>query len=159
MDSGVPSSQTPGACHEEDRRGRCVSGALVVPVAAADEAAKKLNGSYEVLSITVAGKPEKMNKDRVSEWVIKDGTIEMKEGGKKVDGSKFTVDPTQKPAHFDLLEGGTRKKGMMGLYEAKETDKGLELTLAFLFTPGSPRPKDLKGEGKDEIVFKLLRKK
>ena len=109
--------------------------ALVVPVAAADEAAaKKLNGSYEVLSITVAGKPEKMNKDRVSEWVIKDGTIEMKEGGKKVDGSKFTVDPTQKPAHFDLLEGGTRKKGMMGIYEAKETDKGLELTLAFLFT-------------------------
>jgi uncharacterized protein (TIGR03067 family) len=133
---------------------------LAMPVAAADEAAaKKLDGSYQVLSITAAGKREKMNKDRVSEWVIKDGTIEMKEGGKKVDGAKFTVDPTQKPAHIDFLPGGTRKGGMMGIYEAKETDKGLELTLAFPLPLESPRPKDFKGEGKDEIVFKLLRKK
>ena len=134
--------------------------ALGLPLAAADEAAaKKLNGSYEIVSITVGGKPQKSNKDRVSEWVFKDGTIEMKQGGKKVDGASFTVDPTQKPAHIDLAPGGTRKKGMMGIYETRETDKGLELTLAFLFTPGSPRPKDFKGEGKDDIVFKLLYKK
>ena len=47
----------------------------------------------------------------------------------------------------------------MGLYEAKETDKGLELTLAFPKNPTSPRPKDFKGEAQDEIVVKLLRKK
>ena len=70
------------------------------------------------------------------------------------------MDPTQKPPHIDLSPGGKGKKGkMMGIYEPKETDKGLELTLAFGFLPEHPRPKDFKGEGKDEIVFKLLRKK
>ena len=132
--------------------------ALAIPVAAADEAAaKKLNGSYQVLSLTVGGKPDNEKKDRVSEFTIKDGTIEIKEGGGKADTAKFTVDPTKKPAHIDLSPGG--KEVMMGIYEAKETDKGLELTLAFPKNPDSPRPKDFKGQGADEIVVKLLRKK
>jgi uncharacterized protein (TIGR03067 family) len=135
--------------------------ALSLPVSAADEdAAKKLNGSYVVQSIIVAGKPEKANEERASEWIIKDGSIEAKEGGKKVYTYSFTVDPTRKPAHFDFSTAGEGKKGkMMGIYESRETDKGLELTVAFLFTPNSPRPRDFKGEGKDEMVFKLLRKK
>jgi uncharacterized protein (TIGR03067 family) len=132
--------------------------ALVIPFASADEAAaKKLNGSYQVLLLTVGGKPDDKKKDRVSEFVIRDGTIEIKESSGKADTARFTVDPTKKPAHIDLSPGGDEK--MMGIYEAKETDKGLELTLAFPKNPTSPRPKDFKGEGPDDIVVKLLRKK
>jgi uncharacterized protein (TIGR03067 family) len=132
--------------------------ALVIPVAVADEAAaKKLNGSYQVLSLTVGGKPDDKKKDRVSEFLIKDGTIEIKEGSGKADTAKFTVDATKKPAHIDLSPGGN--ENMKGIYETKETDKGLELTLAFPKNPTSPRPKDFKGEGPDDIVVKLLRKK
>jgi uncharacterized protein (TIGR03067 family) len=132
--------------------------AFAIPAAAADEdAAKQLNGSYTVISLTVGGKPDEKKKDRVSEFTIKDGTVTIKEGGEKADTAKFTVDPTKKPAHFDIVAGGDEK--MMGIYETKETDKGLELTIAFAKMPTSPRPKDFKGQGEDEIVVKLFRKK
>ena len=132
--------------------------ALAIPVAAADEAAaKKLNGSYQVLSLTSGGKPDDQKKDRVSEFTIKDGTVVIREAGEKADTATFTVDPKEKPAHFDIIAGGDEK--MLGIYEAKETDKGLELTIAFPKSSKSPRPKDFKGEGPDVVVVKLLRKK
>src|SRR5262245_59835535 len=109
---------------------------LAIPVVAADEdAAKKLNGSYQVLSLTVGGKPDDKKKDRVSEFVIKDGTIEIKEDSGKADTAKFTVDATKKPAHIDLSPGENEK--VMGIFETKETDKGLELTIAFPKDPKS----------------------
>jgi uncharacterized protein (TIGR03067 family) len=132
--------------------------ALVLPIASADDAAaKKLNGSYEVLSITVSGKLDNEKKDRIKEFTIKDGTITVKEAGEKVERARFTVDPTKKPAHFDFTP--RKEPTIMAIYDAKETDKGLELTLALPGDANRPRPSGFKGEGAHDIVVKLLRKK
>lgn len=134
---------------------------LTVSVAPADDkedAARKLNGSYQILSLTVGGKPDDRKKDRVSEFSIKDGTLAIAEKGEKPDAARFTVDPTQKPAHIDIMAGRGEKK-LPGIYEVTETDRGLELTIAFPKDPEQPRPTDFKGEGKGVTVVKLLRMK
>lgn len=117
------------------------------------DASKKLEGTYEVLDVLVGGKPDK-KKDEVSAFVIKDGELTIKTA-RKDETAKFTLDPSKKPAHIDIEPGN---KTVPGIYEAKETDKGLELTIAFAKDPNA-RPKDFKGEGQDEVVIKLLRKK
>ena len=132
--------------------------AAAVPLAAddKDDAMKKLNGTYDVVSVTVEGKPEP-KKSNDTQFVIKDGTIRIFEGGmeKKRDGAKFTVDPSKKPATIDIeLDSGPQKElNKKGIYELKETDKGVELTIAI---GEEKRPTDFKG---DVMLFKLLRKK
>ncbi len=134
--------------------------ALAVPVSRADEKdAKMLEGTYEVVSVTVAGKPDDKKKDEVTKFVIKDGMIMISvKDEKKEENAKFTVDASKKPAQIDIAPRDDDK--VPGIYETKETDKGLELTIAFRKGPkGSERPKDFKGEGPDDFVIKLLRKK
>jgi len=131
-----------------------------VPLGAADdpkEVAKKLEGTYEVLDITAGGKPE-AKKDEVESFVIKDGEIIIKEkkGGRE-EKAGFKLDPSKSPAHFDITPGGDVV--VPGIYMTKETDKGLELTIAFAKGAKGERPKDFKGAGESEIVIKLLRKK
>lgn len=119
------------------------------------DAAKKLEGTYELVELTVGGKPDK-KKDEVQSFVIKDGELIIKTG-RRDETAKFTLDPSKKPAHIDIMPGN---ETVPGIYEAKETDKGLELTIAFAKGGGkAERPKDFKGEGKDDAVIKLLRKK
>lgn|SRR5262245_34772044 len=136
--------------------------ALAIPVARADEkddAAKKLNGTYEVLDFLVRGKSDASKKDAKVTAVIKDGTIEIKEGEKeKAETAKFTLDPSKKPAQIDIMPVRGGDKTVPGIYEVKETDKGTELTIAFA-KGGGTRPKDFKGEGDSEVVLKLFRKK
>ena len=127
---------------------------------AADEpkdAAKKLEGTYEVVDVLVGGKPD-AKKDEVKVFEIKDGEITIKMENRN-EVAKFTLDPSKKPAHIDLTAKNDMK--VEGIYETKETDKGLELTIAF--TRGGngkgERPKDFKGQGEDDTVIKLLRKK
>jgi uncharacterized protein (TIGR03067 family) len=133
--------------------------AIAVPIARADEKdATKLEGNYEVVSVLIGGKPDDKKKDEVKSFVIKDGMITVKANADKEDSVKFTVDPTKKPAHIDIMPGGEEK--VLGIYETKDTDKGTELTIAFKEGPkGGDRPKDFKGEGKDDFVIKLFRKK
>jgi uncharacterized protein (TIGR03067 family) len=140
--------------------GAVLFAALAIPAAAgaqddAAKAAKKLEGTYEALEILIDGKPSDKAKD-VASVVIKDGTITVKTG-KKDEPATFTVDPSKKPAHIDLMGGSDRK--IEGIYEAKESAKGLELTIAFPRGGKGERPKDFKGEGMNEMVLKLLRKK
>jgi len=124
--------------------------------AAADpkEAAKKLEGTYEVVEVTIGGKPDP-KKDEVKSVEIKDGQIIIKT--KKDDPAKFTLDPSKKPGHIDISPGGNEK--LPGIYEVKETDKGTELTIAFSMADKAERPKDFKGAGKEDVVLKLFRKK
>lgn len=134
--------------------------ALALPTARADEkadeAAKKLEGTYEVLSLTVGGKADDKKKDDVQAFVFKDGEIIIKTG-KRDEKAKFTVDPSKKPAHMDIMPG--KDETVPGIYETKDTDKGLELTIAFAKDgKAGDRPKDFKGEGKDTVVVRLLRK-
>lgn len=118
------------------------------------DAAKKLEGTYEVIDVTIAGKPDPM-KDDVKAVVIKDGQIIVK--SKRDEPAKFTLDPSKAPAHIDISPDGGAT--MPGVYEVKETDKGTELTI--VFRPGlkAERPKDIKGDTKEDVVLKLLRKK
>lgn len=134
--------------------------ALALPVARADEkadeASKKLNGTYEVVAVLLDGKSDDKKKDEVQAFVIKDGEITVKTG-KRDEKTKFTVDPSKKPAHFDISPKD-EKEVVPGIYETKDTDKGLELTIAFgKDFPKADRPKDFKGDG--TFVIKLLRKK
>lgn len=122
---------------------------------APNDAAKKLEGTYEVLEVLVGGKPD-AKKDEVQSFVIKNGELIIKLA-ERDETAKFTLDPSKKPAHIDITPGGDRT--VPAIYEAKETDKGLELTIAFGETAKPERPKDFKGEGKDDVVLKLFRKK
>jgi uncharacterized protein (TIGR03067 family) len=133
--------------------------AVAVPVAAGaqDEGAKeakKLEGTYQLIEILVGGKPSEKAKE-VTAVVIKDGTITVKAGDKE-EPAKFTLDPSKKPGHIEIT---APNRTIPGIYEAKETDKGLELTIAFARGGKGERPKDFKGEGATETVMKLIRKK
>jgi uncharacterized protein (TIGR03067 family) len=131
--------------------------ALPAWVRAADDdaktAAKKLEGTYEVVAIIIGGKPDP-KKDDVKAVEIKDGQIIVK--GKDTDTAPFALDPSKKPGHIDITPKG--EKPVPGIYEVKETDTGTELTIAFNEDPKGERPKDFKGEG-NVVVLKLLRKK
>lgn len=137
--------------------------ALAVPVARADEkddAAKKLEGPYEVVAVLVGGKADDGKKDEVTSFEIKDKTLVIKVKKDRDESAKFTLDPSKKPAHIDIIpkEGGDEV--VKGIYMTKDTDKGLELTLAFSREgPNAERPKDFDGKGERDVVIKLLRKK
>ncbi|MDB5311358.1 MAG: hypothetical protein JWO38_5560 [Gemmataceae bacterium] len=121
----------------------------------AAKAAKKLEGSYQVVEATRGGKPDPKGKE-VKSFTIKNGTIVISAGDRD-ETAKFTVDPSKTPAHIDLVPKDDHS--VPGIYAVKETDKGLELTIAFTKGANESRPKDFKGEGEGDIVIKLLRKK
>lgn len=134
--------------------------AILFPLASgadeeSDKAAKKLEGTYTVIEGIRSGKPEPKAKE-IEAVIIKDGMMTIK-GGKKEESVKITLDPSKKPAHIDIVPP-RGKKNVQGIYEEKETDKGLQLTIAFTRN-GGERPKDFKGEGENAMVLKMLRKK
>jgi uncharacterized protein (TIGR03067 family) len=125
----------------------------------AKTAAKKLEGTYTVVEATKGGKPEPKAAD-VKAFTIKDGKITIEVKDEKDHVAKFTVDPAKKPAEIEVTpEDGAMDKAMMGIYMTKETDKGLELTIALGIGPDAPRPKNFEGKGEQEMLIKLLRKK
>ena len=87
---------------------------------------------------------------------IKDGEIVLTIGDKE-EKAKFKLDPSKKPAEIDI-DPGKNDRTVPGIYQTKDTDKGLELTIAFGDGPKAERPTDFKGEGR-VVVLKLLRKK
>ncbi len=133
--------------------------ALLAPLSAAadgpNEAAKKLEGTYAVVEVVHAGKPDEKIDD-VKSVEIKDGQIVVTYK-KDVDKIGFTLDPSKKPGHIDLKPHGEKK--LLGVYEVKETAAGTELTIAFSTDPKAERPKDFTGKGEDGVMWKLLRKK
>jgi len=112
-----------------------------------------------MVEATKAGKPEPKAAD-VKSFTIKDGkiTIVVKDGKDHV--AKFTVDPSKKPAEMEIApEDGPAEFAMKAIYMTKETDKGLELTIALGAGPDATRPKNFEGKGEQEMVMKLFRKK
>ncbi len=107
--------------------------ALAVPLIAdeKEDALKKLNGTYEVLSLVIEGKADTKKADKVT-FVIKDGTLTVIEADKKDrnENAKITLDPSKKPAQIDLTPDKGKDETLLGIYEVKETDKGTELTIA-----------------------------
>jgi uncharacterized protein (TIGR03067 family) len=133
-----------------------VAAGLVVASAGAcrdDAAAKSIDGTYKVVSATFGGKAKEGAEK--AEFVFKEGTVTVREGGKEKDeAAKFKLDPTKTPAHIDITP--KNDKMVLGIYQTKATKAGLELTLAFTRS-GGERPADFKGEGPDTVVMKLLR--
>jgi uncharacterized protein (TIGR03067 family) len=123
----------------------------------AAKAAKKIEGAYEVVSATRGGQPDDEAK-KVKSFVIKEGKIKI-EMEKKDMNAKFTLDPSKKPAEIDIMpEEGGKAETIKGIYQTKDTDTGLELSIAFA-RGGGARPTDFKGEAEDHVSIKLLRKK
>ncbi len=124
----------------------------------AKAAAQKLEGDYEMVQLVVAGKAD-AKKDEVKGVTIKGDTITIKTPTRD-EVAKFTLDPTKKPAQITIMPVGGGAEQVAGIYEASETDKGLELNIAFAKGPGkAERPKDFKDDGKSVVIMKLLRKK
>lgn len=124
----------------------------------AKTAAKKLEGTYTVVEATRAGKPEPKAAD-VKSFTIKDGKITIAVKDEKDHIAKYTVDPAKKPAEIEVAPEDEGGKEMKGIYMTKETDKGLELTIALGIGPDAARPKNFEGKGEQEMLIKLLRKK
>ncbi len=121
----------------------------------ATDAAKKLEGTYRVTGGSFAGKKDDEKLKEITSVIIKDGVISVKTANRD-DDAKYTVDPSKKPAEMNL----TTVKGnssLMGIYEAKDTPEGLQLSIAFSHDGGA-RPKDFKGDGMESVVLVLLRK-
>ncbi|MCS6866142.1 MAG: TIGR03067 domain-containing protein [Gemmataceae bacterium] len=124
------------------------------------DAAKQLEGQYEVVQILINGQPDK-KRDEVESFVIKDG--EMRVRIKNRTGSEdalFVLDPSKKPSHIDIRpkDAGAKETKILGIYQVKETDDGTELTIAFA-REGGERPQDFKGKGEGHVVLILLRRK
>jgi uncharacterized protein (TIGR03067 family) len=119
-----------------------------------DAPAKSIDGTYKVLSATFGGKVD-TEKTAKAEFVFKDGTVSIREGGKEKDETaKYTLDPSKTPGHIDITPKSD--KTVLGIYETKATKEGLELTLAFS-KGGGDRPADFKGDAPGVVVLKLLR--
>ena len=77
---------------------------------------------------------------------------------------KFKLDTTKKPAEIDFTNPREKGPPLPGIYQTKETNRGLELTIAVMKEPTTPatklaRPRDFKGDGDYQMVLKLLRPK
>ena len=124
-----------------------------------EKALKELEGVYGLKSLSKGGKsapPEVIVEFK--EMVIEGDKITLRIGSEdKV--AKLKLDPSKKPAHIDISPEQGGESAVRGIYQTRETDKGLELTIAFRKGPGGERPGDFKGEGKEDVVLKLLRKK
>jgi uncharacterized protein (TIGR03067 family) len=130
----------------------------VAALGLADEkAAKELNGSYTVKSISKGGMdaPEEVIKS-VKSFVIKDGGITLTIADME-QTAKFTVDPTKKPAHLDLTPTSGPNKDMLrkGIYKV---EKGV-LTIVFSEKGDRPADFDAKGEDIGKIVLEKKEEK
>ena len=122
----------------------------------ASDAAKKLEGTYTLVTGIVNGKKDDDKLKEITPVVIKDGVITIK-NDKRDDDAKYTVDPSKSPKEMTLktVRGDST---LFGIYETMETPDGSQLTMAFTHGGGA-RPKDFKGEGPDAVVLTVLRKK
>ncbi|MBN9519106.1 TIGR03067 domain-containing protein [bacterium] len=124
------------------------------------DAAKKLDGTYAVVSAVVAGQPD-AERFAKAELTFKGGAVTMSEKGRIIQESTIKVDPAKTPAWIDVADkrGGRSGDVRKGVYQTRTTPDGFELTLAVRLDDAKmkDRPKDFKGD-EDTIVLKLIRK-
>lgn len=125
---------------------------------AAKKAAKELEGAYTLKSMSMGGQaaPAEVIGD-VKEIVIKDGQLVMVPKSGKEEPTGFKLDPAAKPAAIDLIppKDKAAEKPKPGVYKL---EKG-ELTIVFGMNGDSKRPTDFKGDGKDQMLMVLVKKK
>lgn len=116
----------------------------------AADAAKKIEGTYKVVSLTKDGVADTKDTSNTT-FTIKGGELLISEGGKTKDTATFKLDPSKTPPHIDLMPG--KGMGVYGIYQTKATKDGFELTIAFTRS-GGERPTDFKGAGAMVLVLK-----
>jgi uncharacterized protein (TIGR03067 family) len=137
--------------------------ALAVGLAPADDdaakkAAKELHGSYTLKAAVMGGQPAPAEfVKEVKEFVIKDDQIVVVKADGKEDPAGFKLDPAAKPAAIDMIppKDKANEKPRPGIYKV---EKG-ELTIVFGMNDDSKRPTDFKGDGKDQMMIVLVKKK
>lgn len=127
--------------------------AVAGPAQDAADAAKKIAGTYTVVSLSEGGRESNKDTSNIT-FVITGDTITITDGDRKKEAARFRLDPSKSPAHIDLKP--TPDKTMLGIYQTKATKAGLELTIAFT-KDEQARPKDFATDNADGIVVKLLR--
>jgi uncharacterized protein (TIGR03067 family) len=116
----------------------------------------RLQGTWEVLSITVDGKEMPAERVKGAKLIIKgDHYTFMPPGGEKIEGVN-KIDPSKSPKAIDATRtnGPDKDKTALGIYEVS----GNELKLCLGRPGGSERPKDFKG-GEGLRVYVLKRAK
>jgi len=114
---------------------------------------KELEGTYELKSLMVGGKPaaEEMTKE-LKGIEIKGGELVIKLGARD-DTAKMSIDPTKKPATIDLTPKNDKGEARLGIYKV---EKG-ELTI--VFARKGDRPTSFEGKGEDEMKMVIAKKK
>jgi uncharacterized protein (TIGR03067 family) len=136
---------------------------------------KKLEGTWQISSITVAGKEVPWKDVELDEIVFKAATMTAKKRGKEVITFGITVDPSKKPKAMDWIN--LQQKGSLplpGIYALKDERKDEVLQLCFPMLPSKEakpedlpkdlrqapeRPKSFETEGKSNLLIVAKREK
>ena len=103
----------------------------VLGLAAAQDGPLQLDGKYEVIEVVSEGLASPEAKKEISAVIIKDGTLTIKLT-KKDEVMKFKLHPSKKPAEIDFTNPREKGPPLPGIYQMKETNRGLELTIAIM---------------------------
>lgn len=112
---------------------------------------KKLEGTWEIVSIEAGGKKLDAGKGAPDRLVVKDGVATFSAGGMEIPtfkDLKLQLDPTKKPMAADLVRGG--KESLPCIYEV--TDAGLKLAMPMVprdRKPGETLPRPESFDSKD----------
>jgi uncharacterized protein (TIGR03067 family) len=135
---------------------------LLIAADAKDDAVKeakaKLKGTWDVLSLEHGGRKERATEDGKVQMVISDDRLVMQVFVKSDEDVKteltFTIDPTQKPPHIDVVatEGPDKGKKGLGIYSLDKDE--LKLCIG---EPGEPRPKEFVSKEGEKTVLVTLK--
>jgi uncharacterized protein (TIGR03067 family) len=133
---------------------------LLIAADAKDDAVKeakaKLKGTWDVVSMERGGEKEPLPDGIMAQLIIHDDRLTMRDKNESRDAS-YTIDPTQKPPHIDIVpnEGPDKGKKHLAIYVLDKDD--LKICSA---EPGEPRPKELASkEGVKAVLVTLKRQK
>jgi uncharacterized protein (TIGR03067 family) len=125
-----------------------------------DDVDRRLDGTYTVIEVLVNGKPFPGKEGEKRTAIIEDGAITFAKGEEKTVPAAVRLDPNKMPAHIDIMPPNIPGLVVVkGIYMTKETDKGLELIIAYHTLKVDERPKAFNDDGKGLVVTKLLRPK
>lgn len=136
---------------------------LLIAADAKDDAVKeakaKLKGTWDVLSLEHGGRKERTPEDGKVQMVIQDDKLVMEIFVKSEQDMKteltFTIDPTQKPPHIDIVPSDGPEKGKKGRGIYSLDNDELKLCIG---GPGEPRPKEfISKEGVKTVLVTMKR--
>ena len=114
----------------------------------------RIQGTWRCLDLEANGAKAPQLVVAALKLVFKDDTLSFKPGEPGFTNYSFRIDPTTKPAHFDITHAAGSKKGKTtkGIYSLN----GDQLTICF--SEGNDRPKELTAKPESgQVIFSLKR--